>query len=256
MYVLKKIISQFFMPVTLILVLACAGLCLQWFTKRRTAGLILVTLAFLLLFSLSFLPVSDLFLEPLESTYKPLLVQDPSIRDAVKYIVILSGGHTTDPSLPVTSQINSSSLVRLVDGIRLLNLYPDCILLLSGGKTFDPVPEAEILRKTALLLGVLPEKILTETSSVDTETQVAEVRKIISGEKFILITAASHLPRAVAMFRKAGLDPIPAPAGFLLKKEHQSNPAGFFPNAVSLMHMETALHEYIGMLWSRIRGKI
>ncbi|MCK5686068.1 envelope biogenesis factor ElyC [bacterium] len=256
MYLLKKILSQFFMPLTAVLLIAVSGLYLLHFTRKQKTGKRLVTISILILLILSFLPVSDLILRPLEYHHKPHLKVDTKLEKTLKYVVVLAGGHTSDENIPVTSQINSSSLVRLAEGIRLINMYPDSKLVLSGGKTFDPVSEAEILKKVALQFGVEPRRIITESGSVDTETQAEKIKELVKSEKFILVTSANHLPRSVLLFKKNGMNPVPAPAGLTIRKHKQYQPTRIFPNAVSLVHIDAAIHEYLGIIWSKLRGKI
>ncbi len=256
MYLLKKILSQFFMPVTAILIIAIPGIYMLLFTRKQKFAKILVTTSILLLLVLSFLPVSDLFLRPLENHYPPHLKVDAELKKKLSYVVVLSGGHTSDKNLPVTSQINSSSLARLAEGIRLINMYPKSKLVLSGGKAFDPIPEAETLKKVALEFGVKPQRIIIEADSIDTETQADKVKKIVKSEKFILVTSANHLPRSILLFKKKGMNPEPAPAGFKIRKTRIYNPARAFPNAVSLVHIGEAFHEYLGIIWSKLRRKI
>ena len=60
MYLLKKILSQFFMPLTAVLLIAVSGLYLLHFTRKQKTGKRLVTISILILLILSFLPFSDL----------------------------------------------------------------------------------------------------------------------------------------------------------------------------------------------------
>ena len=80
-----------------------------------------------------------------------------------KWIVVLGGGHVSDPRLPANSQISAAALGRVVEGVRLHKAIPGSKLLLSGGAVFDPVPEAEVMARIAVLLGVKPQDIRLET---------------------------------------------------------------------------------------------
>jgi uncharacterized SAM-binding protein YcdF (DUF218 family) len=44
----------------------------------------------------------------------------------------------------------------------------------------------------------------------------------------VLVTSAIHMPRSVALFRKQGMDPIPAPAGQTAKARQVLTPELFF----------------------------
>jgi uncharacterized SAM-binding protein YcdF (DUF218 family) len=259
MFLFKKIVSQFLFPVPLVLELLLLGLALLWFTRRQRAGRVLVSAgtALLLIFSNSF--VSQLLLRPLEQQYLPgsdLDAGPAGPTQAIKYIVVLGGGHTPDPKLPVTSWIESIALNRIVEGVRLYKADPGRKLILSGGAVFDPLPEAQTMSRLALIMGVKPQDILLESGSRDTEDQARLIKTLVGQEKFFLVTSASHLPRAMALFQKQGLAPVAAPAGHLVRQSQSWSPDDFFPNSGGLYRVEMALHEYLGLAWARLRGAI
>ena len=138
MFLFKKIVPLFFFPVPLCLELLLVGLALLWFTRRQRAGKILVSAGAGLLLILSYAFVPDLLLRPLEQKYPPVAdlaagQAGPNAAQAGKYIVVLGGGHTSDPKLPVTSQISAESLYRVLEGVRLYKAGPGRKLILSGG---------------------------------------------------------------------------------------------------------------------------
>jgi uncharacterized SAM-binding protein YcdF (DUF218 family) len=112
------------------------------------------------------------------------------------------------------------------------------------------------MAQIAGLLGVKPQDISLESDSRDTPDQAKIVAEIIGREKFILVTSAVHMPRSMALFRKRGLHPIPAPGDFRVRGAQRFDPGNFFPRASSLGHMETAVHEYLGLAWAWLRGEI
>jgi uncharacterized SAM-binding protein YcdF (DUF218 family) len=261
MFIVKKILPLFLYPVSLCLGILILGLFCLWATRRQRLGKGLVTLGtvLLLLLSLSFL--SRQTLTPLERRY-PALMHPETVSwgqkssTSPKWIVVLGGGHRSDPDLPPNSQISSAALGRMVEGVRLYKAIPGSKLLLSGGRVFDPVPEAEVMAQIAGLLGVNPQDISLESDSRDTADQAEFIAKKIGRERFILVTSAFHMPRAMALFRKRGLQPIPAPSDFPAREPQGFNPDGFLPRASSLGQVETALHEYLGLAWARLRGAI
>jgi uncharacterized SAM-binding protein YcdF (DUF218 family) len=261
MFVVKKIVASFFYPVSLCLGILILGLFCLWATRRQRLGKVLVTLGtvLLLLLSLPFLPRQTL--TPLERRYPALLHPETvswgqQSSTSPKWIVVLGGGHVSDPRLPANSQINAAALASVVEGVRLYKAIPGSKLLLSGGRVFDPVPEAEVMAQIAGLLGVKPQDIILEADSRDTADEAEIIAKIIGKGKFILVTSAVHMPRSMALFRKRGLQPIPAPADFLAREPQGFDPGRFFPRATSLWQMETAVHEYLGLAWAWLRGAI
>jgi len=108
----------------------------------------------------------------------------------------------------------------------------------------------------ALLLGVNKENIILEDASKDTKDQAILIKGILGNDKFVLVTSASHMPRSMALFRKQGMDPIPAPTEHLVKERKNISPGMFFPGASNLRKVERAFHEYLGFLWGKMRGQI
>ncbi|MBI4496089.1 MAG: envelope biogenesis factor ElyC [Deltaproteobacteria bacterium] len=255
MFLLKKIVAPFFFPLTFSLGIILAGLILLWFTPRKRAGKVALTAGAALLLVLSYGPVPDLLLRPLEYRYPPIL--HPEELSQVRWIVVLGGGHTSDPTIPPTSRISSSALVRLVEGIRIHRALPGSRLVLSGGVVFDPVPEAETMAEVAVLLGVARQNLVLESDSKDTEEEARFIRGIVAESPFVLVTSASHMPRSMALFRKMGLRPIPAPTHYKIKERQgeKISPGAFFPSLGGLDKAETAIYEYLGLAWSKLRGK-
>jgi len=94
MFLLKKIIAPFFMPVPACLLLALVGLFCLWFTRKQKTGKVFVTISVLLLGFFSYGAVSDMLAKPLEQEYPP--ITDIQAYKGVKWIVVLGGGQTTE----------------------------------------------------------------------------------------------------------------------------------------------------------------
>src|SRR5207253_2584324 len=104
--------------------------------------------------------------------------------------------------------------------------------------------------------GRLPASLDLDSISPDTETQAEVVRGRLGAAEFYLVTSASHMPRALALFRKAGTNPIPAPTHFLTQGDRSLAPSDFFPSSGGLRRAEAATYEYLGLAWAKVRGKI
>ena len=239
MFIVKKIVALFLSPVSLCLGILILGLAFLWATRRPRLGKVLVTLGTVLLLLLSLPGISRQFLTPLERRYPALLHPEKiswegqTSGTSPKWIVVLGGGHVSDPRLPANSQISAAALGRVVEGVRLYKTIPGSKLLLSGGVVFDPVPEAEVMARIAELLGVKSQDISQESDSRDTADQAEIIAKRIGRERFILVTSAAHMPRSMALFKKRGLQPIPAPTDFLVREGPGPDPGRFFPHASS-----------------------
>ncbi len=262
MFIVKKILSQLISTASLMLWASLIGLLLLLFTKKQRAGkaFVAIGLFLILLFGYSFIP--NYLLRPLEGKYDPYYIQlsnNSYVSEGghpVKFIVVLGGGHISDPKLPITSQIGEESLVRLIEGIRIYRKYSRVKLILSGGRGFDSISTAHVMAHVAQELGVDEEDIILESQSKDTKDEAQLIKPLVGNDHFILVTSASHMPRSIALFKKQGMNPIPAPTGHLVIRKQGLSPSSFFPGAGNLRKAEAGFHEYLGIAWAKLRGQI
>ena len=103
--------------------------------------------------------------------------------------------------------------------------------------------------QAAQALGVDPARIVVLDAPVDTAQEAYAVRDVLADdERFFRVTSASHLPRAVRHFERAGLAPIPAPTGFKTGSERVRTLSFWLPSAGNLRKTERVVHEYLGLL--------
>ena len=259
MFLLKKIVSRFLFPIPLCIEVLLVGLLLLWFTRKQKAGRIVVTLAGVLLFLFSSHFFSDMLLTPLESRYPPLVItsgaRGPVGLSEVKFIVVLANGFFPEAGRPLAIQLDESSTARLVDGARVSKVLNGCKLVLSGGADSVSSP-ARAMAQLAQDLGVGRQDMILETQSRDTDDEARLVAPIVGQQPFILVTEASHMPRAMALFQKYGTRPIADPVDFRASHSQAIVPDEVFPSAAGLNGSERAVYEYLGLAWAKIRGKI
>lgn len=253
MFMLRKIISQFFFPLPLSLSICLIGLSLLWFTRKQRTGKVLVTTGVCLLLLFSFNPVANALLFPLEAKYAPYagLSNNPP-----QFIVVLGGGHGPDARLSATSRLSDESLKRLIEGILLHRTSPNSKLLLSGGSWLGRTSDAEVMADVAKRLGVGDADLILEQESHDTKNQSLLLRPVVHTNRFILVTSAAHMPRSMALFRKAGMHPIAAPVDHRVKKSDMKDPHLYCPHGSVLRKSETAIYEYLGLVWAKYRKSI
>ena len=120
----------------------------------------------------------------------------------------------------------------------LARQYPNARLIITG-------KGEEASHQRVLAIGAAPEQLVLETHADNTYENAVYTRRIVNpkpGERFLLVTSAAHMPRAVGCFRKAGFDVVPWPVT---------------PNAAPKYRyaMNIAQHEWIGLLAYRLRGR-
>ena len=229
--------------------------CVFLLNRWQKAGKVLVTITILVLGFFSYNVVSDKLLKPLEQQYPPVLTFEQL--QNIKWIVVLGGGSSVDPGLPHSSFLSKASFARMAEGIRIHNEIPNSKLIFTGGSGFSGfTPVAEIMAKMAIEFGVKPAEIIIESKSTDTKDHPLYMKTLIGRDKFILVTSASHLPRAMALFTKAGMHPVAAPTDFMASSREALSPGVFFPCAESLQKSERAIHEYLGLAWAKLRSQI
>ena len=177
-------------------------------------------------------------------TLRPLLVYGPGVRaNFLRLVKLVKLG------VPLP-------LARLVEGIRIHKKLKNSKLILSGGRVFDSVPEAYTMAKAAVSLGVDASDLIQESMSKDTKDQAMHIKKIVEGERFILVTSACHMLCLIVLFRKLGSQPIPAPMDHYLKGQNKISLNSFFPDAGEFVMLESGFHEYLGLAWAKIVGHI
>ena len=251
MFVLRKIVSLLLLPFNVSLFFIVFGLLLL-FTRRQRAGKTFISIGVLLLLIFSIPPVSNRLIGSLESHYKPL-AQQSLAGSNIRWIVVLGGGHNS--SRPPGSQLSASSLARVTEAVRIYKGQPGTKLILSGGAVFDPLPNAEAMASTARLFGVKEEDIVLESESMDTEDEARLLAPLLKKEPFYLVTSAVHMPRSMALFKKQGTNPVPAPADYSFQSSRTPFLLRVLPNVNAFQQSERAMREYMGITWSRLRGK-
>jgi len=248
MFLFEKIVALMCMPLSIAGLFMLAGMVMLFASRRQILAKALLIGGILVAFGAAWTPVADRLLGPLERHY-PVL-RDMSEVQGIGYVVVLGGGHNSDARLPETGQLSGASLARLIEGIRLHRLLKDGQLVFSGGAVFDPVPHAQVMAGAAVSLGVDEGRIVLLDQARDTAEEVMAVRELLGKKRFVLVTSASHMPRAMFFFRSAGMQPVAAPTDYLVKDSGVSHPEDYFPSAAALRRTERALYEYLGLLWA------
>lgn len=254
MFLLKKILSPFLMPLPMAFLLLAAGLVLRTNKRRRRVGNILFIAGIGIMLVASYGFTGRPVLESLE--YRHIPSPEPKDLAGVRWVVVLGGGVWDDGRLSPTARLTESSVCRLAEGIRLWRQIPGSKLLLSGGRVYTPIPEAQAMAELARGLGVPDSALVLETDSRDTGEQARLVAGMVGDERVVLVTSAAHMPRSIALFRRQGIYPVPASSDFMVKRGQSGDPSRFFPSSVGIEVWETVIHEAAGMAWSKITGKI
>ena len=247
MFIFKKIVSAFLLPIPIGLFLLLISFLYLIFNSYKKAKIFLA-LTFLWFFLFSFQPFANALLSPLENTYKDLL-KTPK----VEYILVLGSEHRSDDDLSITSQVKSIAINRLVEGIRHYKNLENVKLIVSGYGGFDKNSHAFMQERLAISLGVNPSDIIRLDSPKDTKEEAVETKKILADKPFILVTSAFHMKRSALLFQKEGLNIIPSPTSHLA---YEATSLSSYFEAFNIRKCEMAIHEYLGLMYSWLRNEI
>lgn len=245
-FLLKKTIAYFVEPFGVFIAIFTIGIYFLFTNKNRLSKLFL-SLSFFVVLLYSYPPISNYLVSNLENQYPKYDYKNSDI----KYIHVLGSGHNTDPDQPLSSQIGEASAKRDLEGILIHFNTDGSKLIFTGYEGSTNIATAKMNEKLALALGVKEENMIINPLPKDTKEEALFTKTIVGSEPFILVTSATHMPRSMMLFKSLGLNPIPAPTNFY-KNEFN----GYFklPDIGSFSKSQIAMHEYIGMLWSKLRG--
>ena len=218
------------MPFSLVVIIMAVGLG-YLYTRKLQTGRRFIAAALFIMLAASFAPLSHTLIVSLESQY-PKLEEFP---ENVHYILLLGGDFEH----------------RGWEALRLYRLLPNAKIITSGYCGANLVSEA--LRGAQILesSGVDSEDIIRFDQPRDTAEEALAMRELVGEDSFILVTSAYHMPRAMQTFHAHHLHPIAAPTYFL--SDEKSSAWSFF--ALDYLQMtHDAWHEYMGVLWNRVRS--
>ena len=89
-----------------------------------------------------------------------------------------------------------------------------CFIVVTGGQGGnEPEPEGDVMRRVLIAAGVPEMHVISETLAADTQENIRfswELLKEKGCQKPLIVTSDYHLPRAMAIARDNGLDPLGA----------------------------------------------
>ena len=250
-WVVSKIVWALIAPETLLLFLLILSAGLLW-TRYNKQGRVLISSTVFIITMVSVLPFSLWILRPLEDRF----AIPEKLPDRVDGIIVLAGAENIFVTIAHGLPALNSAAERLTTFAWLANVYPDAILLFSGGSGSlidQKHKSADAARKIFYQIGLNPKRVKFESDSKNTAESALKAYQLIQpqlGQNWILVTSAYHMPRSVGLFRKVGWDVIPYPVDFNTTKsfnlKFDLKEIGRFSNG---------MREWIGLLVYRVSGK-
>jgi len=251
-WVLSKVIWGIVAPETSLLILLIFGTVLLW-TRRNKAGGVIITSSVVIIAMISIFPFSAWIFHPLENRF-PIPFKLP---EKVDGIIVLAGAE----NISVTAARGQPSLhgggERLTTFVWLARLYPNAILLFSGGSgsLMDQKQKSDdTARKLFDQLGLEAERVQYESGSKNTAESASKSYQLVQpkpGQNWILVTSAFHMPRSVGLFRKVGWQVIPYPVDF-----NTTNSSSMNFDLMEVGRFSQGLREWVGLAAYRITGQM
>ncbi len=251
--IVSKIAFFFLRPSNLILFVLIGGIVLSATNWRRT-GRAAIVVAGLCLLLAGLGPVGNLLFLPLEGRF-PIAVD---ISRPPHGIVVLGGAVDTVVGERHGVVTLAEAGERITAAVDLAGRFSAAKIVLSGGKPAllpGELREADETVSLLVSLGVARDRIIVENESRNTWQNAVysrEAAKPGAGERWLLVTSAYHMPRAIGVFRRAGWASIEAyPVDF-----RSTGDFAPFPSvSKGLRYTDIAVREWIGLLAYRLTGR-
>ena len=153
------------------------------------------------------------------------------------------------------------ALARLSEGVRLWKTRPaarqELKLAVSGAPSVPgTVSHAELMSKMALELGVPESSIVKFENTRDTEHEIDTAvdwlaSNNMADNRLVVVSTAMHLPRSAVLLENYDVEYSMGPTEFTV-----SNTGWNIPSAYSILSLDRALHEWVGMAWYRLKNKL
>ena len=247
-------------PSTLIALLIGYGAILIW-TGWARWGRRFVTIGTILLLVAGLSPLGNSLILPLEDRFPRANLDDPP--PLAGFIILggaedrLVGGARGAPALNEAGE-------RMVEAAMLARRFPEAKIAFSGGDAgilYKTGSEAEGAETLLTALGVAQGRLILEAKSRDTYENAALLKEELTrlgelgpGKRWLLITSAYHMPRAMGAFRQAGFDVEPWPVDYRTRGTADLT-RPFDKVSEGLRRVDVASREWVGLLAYWLRGR-
>ncbi|MBX9774904.1 MAG: YdcF family protein [Xanthobacteraceae bacterium] len=255
LYYASKVFGFFAIPSNFVILVGITGALLLR-TRFSRWGWRLTVGSLVLLAVIGLSPVGNALIVPLEERFPPW----DHGRGAPHGMVVLGGALSPDVSHARDTVALNEAAERLTTVAELARRYPDARIIFSGGSgavLFAERPEAEFALRLLERLGVPRGRVIAEDKSRNTVENARFSRELAQpkpGERWVLVTSAYHLPRAIGIFRKAGFPVEAYPVDW--RTRGTGDVLRPFPTlGEGLRRTDTAMREWIGLLAYWIGGQ-
>jgi uncharacterized SAM-binding protein YcdF (DUF218 family) len=252
---LSKLLPVFVYPLGAALILGALALILL-VLRFRQSGLFLLGVVLAGLWIGSTPIFANWLMARLETENPAVAVESLPEADAI----ILLGGFMDQPLTPrIYAELNEAA-DRVIGAWRLFSAGKAPVILVSGGNLpwrSGASPEAELAADLLAEFRVPSSAIVVEAESRNTYENAVNTAAIFEERGWtsgLLVTSAAHMPRALATFRKTGLEVVPVSTDVQVRFPLYDSLLDFLPDAEALERTTSAIKEIIGSAVYRSRG--
>lgn len=256
MYELLNLALQ---PFVLLFAGLIAGVVWLWRAKEgsQRRALVFTSVMLALLYACSTSLAGYFAMRSLEAWYPP----SGPVASAEDVIVVLGGAQHLEDVAGSEVRPAEDTLYRCLHAAKIYRRSGGCRLVLSGGKVDSAVPGptvAEGMRRLLVELGIPERDLVLESQSTTTYENAVFTRQLLveqPAERVLLVTDAASMLRAVKCFAKQDIEVEPAPC------DHRAagldiSLALLLPSQHGIAGVNDAAHEWLGLAWYWLRGRI
>jgi uncharacterized SAM-binding protein YcdF (DUF218 family) len=256
-FVASKMFWMLASPINLLLIGALVGV-LLCFGPRARFGRWLVLAAILILFAAATLPLRAVLLAPLENRFPqpPADLQPP-------YGVVVLGGAIDDLVSAARGQtVFDEGGERITEAVILAKRFPQARIVYTSGINSvlgGTSGEAARARDLMAAMGVAPDRVTIEDRARNTDENARFTAALVhpeASQRWLVVTSAFHMPRAMGVFEKAGFRPIAYPVSFYTEGTWAGDLRPIFDPIRNLKTFVLAAHEWIGLAAYWASGRI
>ncbi|RIK99187.1 MAG: hypothetical protein DCC74_02310 [Proteobacteria bacterium] len=260
LFVLSKVLGFVLLPSNAAALLCLAGAALLVLGRQRAgtrvAGTWIAGAGIAALIVFGFSPVGNVLLLTLSERFPAWQADGPPPHG----IIVLGGAIDADTSAARGNVELASSAERVVAMLELARRFPTAKIVFSGGNANllrSGVLEADIAARLLREFDIDTHRVTLERRSRTTDENARFSRDLLApkaGERWLLVTSAFHMPRAIGAFRAAGFTVEAYPVDW--RTRGWADAAWPFRRlSLGLARSDAAVHEWIGLVAYWLTGR-